>query len=769
MLLDSNLPHKFWAEAIATACYIRNRCPSSSLNGGIPYTIWYEKPFTVSYFRSFGCKGYSLDKTPDKDKFQPKAKECVLVGYSEESKAYRVWLVNENKIQITRDVKFINELEQIKHEPFEKEEDGRNKEDPLNSIWHKEENNASERITTEPMTDIWEQSDDKGIEEKVTPSNSNGNDANVHEVEVHARGRPRKERSNSRGRPRKIYNKPANPSEEDDLPLGGFEWNFCSNSVDKVCDISNDKMTKDPSLPEWRNAIKEEFISLIKNKTWTICDRPKDQNVVDCRFVLRKKYKPDGQLERRKARLVAKGYAQSLCVDYYETFAPVIRLSTIRMLMAISAKGNLQVHQLDVEAAYLNGELEETVYMEIPEIFPDILSELLESNDPEIRSHSEMMIKQMRGKDKVFHLKKALYGLKQSGRQWYKTLHQTLCILGLKPTDYDPCLYTFKNGNEVSFIGIYVDDLILASSDPKWIGDMKKQLSKEFKMKDLGILNFCLGIEFDCKEEQITLSQKKYILDLLRKFKMLECKPVQTPIEIGRKLTKPEKVSEDILKRYPYRSLIGSLMYLSVATRPDIAYAVNSLSQYNNCYREEHWNAAKRILRYLRGTLNCKLVYKKNGESLAGYVDADWGNCLEDRRSYSGYAFILGDGAISWEAKKQSTVAQSSVEAEYLALAEATKEAMYWRSFLTQIGMLTTTVAIKSDSQGAQKLAQNPTHHSRTKHIDIRHHLVRDAVAEKLISVEYMPTEEMPADVLTKGVPGNKHALCARKLGLVFA
>ncbi|XP_037942820.1 secreted RxLR effector protein 161-like [Teleopsis dalmanni] len=249
---------------------------------------------------------------------------------------------------------------------------------------------------------------------------------------------------------------------------------------------------------------------------------------------------------------------------------------------------------------------------------------------------------------------------------------------------------------------------------------------------------------------------------------MKDCKPVKTPIELNTKLTKPKKIDEGVMKMYPYQSLIGALMYLVVTTRPDIAFAVNFLSQFNSNYNVEHWKAAKRILRYLKGTSNYGLLYEKNNEELYSLVDADWGADLNDRRSYSGYAFIISGAAICWEARKQRTVALSSTESEYMAISEATKEALYLKAVLDDVSVTSKTIEIFNDNQSAQKLTESFRYHPRTKHIDIRYHFIRSNVNDGTIKIKYMPTEEMPADVLTKGLTTEKHVNCLRKLGMKY-
>lgn len=461
-------------------------------------------------------------------------------------------------------------------------------------------------------------------------------------------------------------------------------------------------------------------------------------------------------MERRKARVVAKGFSQELNVDFHETFAPVARISSIRLVMGLAAELGLETHQLDFTSAYLNGNVEEEIYMEIPEE----LSTVLEDDRYQKESRT-----------KVCRLQKAIYGLKQSGRQWYKKLDLRLKELGMKSLDADACVYHYKEGNNLTLLVIYVDDLIIASSDKRKVAELKQKLAKSFEVKDLGRVHYCLGIEFtEIKaKKEFRMSQKKYIRDIQQRFNMEDCKPVATPMNPAVKLskemsptTKEEKVK---MSQVPYRNLIGSLMYLATSTRPDIAHAVSSLSQFSENPGEEHWRAAKRVIHYLKKTINMGITFTKTGKKLIGFSDADWGACIDDRRSYTGYLFKLAGGPISWSSKKQKTVAMSSVEAECMALSEAAKETIYLRSFLSVIVGKSQSTVLLCDNQSAGLMAKNPVFHERTKHIDIRHHFVRYSVEKGDVKIEYLPTEKMPADILTKGLSMPKHQNCIREIG----
>lgn len=263
--------------------------------------------------------------------------------------------------------------------------------------------------------------------------------------------------------------------------------------------------------------------------------------------------------------------------------------------------------------------------------------------------------------------------------------------LGLKPLNSNPCIYVYKEGEDIVLVAIYVDDLMVASNNPRKLRQLKTELSKSFEMKDLGLLNFCLGIEFkqDTESGEISMTQSKYVREILNPFDMENCKAVTTPLNPSEKLSKdmcPETEDENReVEKLPYQNLIGSLMYLAVSTRPDIAHAVSVLSQYNSNFGHQHWIAAKRILRYLKGTEKLGLVFKKSGRELVGYAGADWGANVDDRRFYTGYVFNFGSAAVSWESRKQRTIAMSSTETKYMALSESAKEAIHLKRFLTEI------------------------------------------------------------------------------------
>lgn len=489
-----------------------------------------------------------------------------------------------------------------------------------------------------------------------------------------------------------------------------------------------------------------------------------NQKLVGNRLVLTKKHKPDGSIDKFKARLVARGFSQQYGVDYHKTFAPVARLESLRLMMALASEYKLKIHQLDIVTAYLNGKLDEEVLMKMPDMLVEML-ELVSTNKQlqgAITQRAKRMLEEIKAGGNACKLKKALYGLKQGGRQWYNTLKQKLKRLGLSPTKEEPCLYIAHRKEDVMLILTYVDDLLLASSNLSWISEVKEGLRGSFEVKDLGLAKFCLGIEINQDKDRIMLTQKGYIREILGRFGMSACNSVTTPSEIN-----PRYVSTELIDVHRYREVIGALMYLSVGTRPDIANTVSRLAQYSQAPTGDHWAASKRVLRYLSGTKDLGLKFYQTNQPVIGFADADWGANPLDRRSFTGYCFVLAGSVVSWKAQKQRSVALSSTEAEYVSLAEAAKEAVYLRNLLNETQLVSIDkITIYTDNRGAQCLSSDPKYHSRTKHIDIRHHFIRDLVDEGLIDVEHQPTSRMPADVLTKALPRVKHQWCIKAMGI---
>lgn len=754
LLIQAGLADSFWAEAISAATYIRNRCPSKSLGGKTPYEVLHGDVPSVQHLKEFGSKVLVLNRSPTKGKFDNRCKQGILLGCSDQSKGYRVFIPKEGKVEITRDIKLLK-TSKVKEDLSKqlKECTSPNEE----SILKRKEIEILVSPTTNGNRDmescVFPESDDDQEREETLED--------VEELPIVSRrgpGRPKIDRTGARGRPRKVYN-------EVDANILEAEYVF-------LAEIPIKQAISGADSSEWYQAMTSELKSIIQNDTWEIVDRPNNRKVIGSRMVLRNKFGPDGKLEKRKARIVAKGFTQKPGVDFNETFSPVARLSSVRLATALATQCGMKITQLDITTAYLNGSLDEDIFMEIPDLTQELLEHIVRTDrdNSTIRRKADKMLQELKKGDRVCYLKKALYGLKQAGRQWYVKLDKVLRSLGACRSNSDHCVYYQGQGTNLTLIVVYVDDILIISNNITNTTRFKTGLSQQFIVKDLGDVKYCLGLEFVNCDGSFTIHQKGYVHEILNRFGMSDCKSVSTPIDISTRSVKAEQEDDvEEVTKFPYRELVGSLMYLAMATRPDIAHAVSWLSRYNDCYDRTHWTAAKRVLRYLKGTAHYGVTYKVSDKPLFGYVDADWGNCPNDRRSYTGFAFLLADGAISWESRKQRTVALSSTEAEYMGMTEAVKEAIYLKRFLLELGFEgSTEVTLFCDNVGAQKLATNPVFHSRTKHIDIRHHFIREAVNEHHIKLVYTPTEKMTADVLTKGLSRPKHWKCIEGLGMSY-
>ena len=445
-------------------------------------------------------------------------------------------------------------------------------------------------------------------------------------------------------------------------------------------------------------------------------------------MVLKAKLNPDGSLERRKARLVACGYSQTHGVDFFETFSPVVRYESVRCVLALAAEKNMVLKQFDVKTAFLNGKLSEEVYMRQPEGYDD-------------------------GSGRVCRLHKSLYGLKQSSRNWNETFSRFIEQEGFHATAEDTCVYLRKRGNDWTIICLYVDDGLIAGTNESSVSSFISKLQKRFQVT-VNEPTCYVGMEIrqDRKNKTIAVSQSGYIRRVLEKFGMTDANPVATPMEPSVKL-----MIEDSKDKFecPYREAIGCLNYLSQVSRPDITFAVNRLARYCESPKQVHWNAVKRVIRYLKGTIEYSIRFSGTSKAgLTGHCDSDWGGDEHENRSTSGYVFQLNGGPVAWSSRLQKTSALSVTEAEYMALTEALTEALWLRPYLKSIGLeVDDATPIRVDNQAAIHLSLNPEFHRRTKHVGIRYHRIRQEQDMKVVSVEYVQTDQNPADMLTKAVP----------------
>ena len=437
----------------------------------------------------------------------------------------------------------------------------------------------------------------------------------------------------------------------------------------------------------WKIAMKEELDSLRENNTYELTTLPEDRKAIKSRWVFAVKLGPDDE-ERFKARLVAKGYSQVPGVDYRETFSPTAKITSVRAILQVAIQHNYKINQMDVKSAYLNANIDKELYIEQPEGYEEIDRD---------------------GNKLVWKLNKSLYGLKQSGRIWNEMLHSFLEAEGFTQSLSDSCVYTKFDNCKILMLIVWVDDLLIVSNDDDSLNNFKLSLSNKFNMKDMGKLSWFLGIKFDINDNEIKMSQSKNITKMLDRFGLNEGHPKPIPADVT--------INQNDLNSKPadkqlYQEIVGSLIYVMSCTRPDICFSVSKLAQHMQNPTNAHLSMAKQVLRYLKGTINHALTFKKADKlELIAYSDSDWANDTEDRKSMSGYCFKLCiDGPlISWRAKKQSVVALSSCEAEYIAMTEAVKEAKFLTMLLNDISInFSDPVVLNVDNQGAIALANNP-------------------------------------------------------------
>ena len=484
-----------------------------------------------------------------------------------------------------------------------------------------------------------------------------------------------------------------------------------------------------PEAPLWKEAVNNEIESIMQNHTWELVDLPPGCKPLGYKWIFKRKMKADGSIDKYKARLVVKGYRQKEGLDYFDTYSPVTRITSIRMLISIAALFNLEIHQMDVKTAFLNGDLNEEIYMEQPEGF--------------VVSGQEK---------KVCRLVKSLYGLKQAPKQWHEKFDHAMLTNGFKINECDKCVYVKNTDQGYVIVCLYVDDMLIIGSSQNMIKSTKQMLNKRFDMKDMGVADVILGMKITKTSDGYALSQSHYIEKILDKFIKDDLNLARTPVDISLYLSKNKG---DAVSQLKYSQIIGSLMYLMNCTRPDIAYAISKLSRYTSNPGEDHWKAIIRVLRYLRFTRDHGLNFTRYPAVLEGYCDANWISDTKDSKSTSGYVFTLGGAAISWKSTKQTCIARSTMESEFIALDKAGEEAEWLRHFLEDIPMWPKpmpAICIHCDSQSAIGRAQNHMYNGKSRHIRRRHNTVRQLLSNGIISIDYIKSKENIADPLTKGL-----------------
>lgn len=495
---------------------------------------------------------------------------------------------------------------------------------------------------------------------------------------------------------------------------------------------------------KWSVAIQTELTSLIDNKTFETVPAtsvPHGAKVLDSRWVLTEKTDDSGA-KREKARLVVRGDRQRAGLDYEpaELYAPVIGGTAVRAMLAVAAANDYELDKMDAVTAFLNAPLQERLYMRVPAGF-----------DAPPGS--------------VLRLNKSLYGLKQAPRYWNRTLHDWLIKRGLQQSAVDQCLY-FQPGK--LWVLFWVDDFLVMSPSKADKDQFKAEISQRFKMRDLGPVQSFLNMQVtrDRSARTLHLRQDNHIRDVLERFGQADAKPAPTPLPPHCVMRKAANDSELLPPRFPYRALVGSLLYIAMWTRPDIAYAVSQVARFQQAPTQQHWEFAKHIVRYLKGTQHLGLTYSaadangavQHSPVLRGYADASWAEDPDERLSHSAHLFTLANAAISWRSARQRLVTLSSTEAEYVALSDASREALFLRNLLVDFIPSTRKqpVTICEDNQSTIMQASNLASSDKSKHVAVHYHFVKQHVALGDIALQHIPTAEQPADALTKSLDRNK-------------
>ena len=514
--------------------------------------------------------------------------------------------------------------------------------------------------------------------------------------------------------------------DEVELNAVAFAAQAASKSNEEPNTIEEALSRPDKSL--WQDAIDKELKSLGQNHTWDETSRPSNRNIVGSKWVFKIKRKSDGSIDRYKARLVAQGFSQLPGHDFDETFAPVARYDSLRILLRIASQNKWIPQQMDVNSAYLYGTLKETIYMELTPGF--------------------------RTSEKCALLRKCIYGLKQSGREWHTCISTSLQQKGFEITTFDPCIFVHPTEN--AYVAVYVDDMLIFGPDNLFRKNLKSSIGKDFDCKDLGNAYYILGLEIKLLEAGIRISQQGYSKKVLSRFGFENAHKIGTPLDPS--VTLCIGCEEDhIANVKEYQAIVGSLMYLVIGSRPDLAFTVTLLSQFSSCPNESHLKAAKRTLRYLAGTFDWDLFYPfESSKFLEVYADASYANDPYTRKSTSGYIIRFGNAAISWNSKQQRSVALSTTEAEYMAMSLAARQLTWTKFGLEQLRQNYETF-LYTDNNGAQELARNPRIHNRSKHIDIHYHYVREKYNEGDFDLLYVKSANNLADLMTKGLVKNAH------------
>lgn len=790
MILGSGMPKRFWPEAVMHAHYLLNRLPTRRLNGKSPYEIANKIKPKLGKLPIWGtaCYAHVPEKHRPHKKLAPRATRCRFLGLDLRHKdAYRLYNLETSSVFVSRDVRFNTTFTDQLHKRSFSEDEPLITSNELQALLtqaaktselsgsagvpnptdHDAQSTQLQATLasgggTMPNNQLSSQQalcklvdllNEKHRDKLAASTNYelSGDVPKQAQSQVHKRHKPKTVIStpdsdlNTRRSKRQ-----RTPSERGLLAIA--QTSSINTQALKGQDIQEPAHLRaalsSPQKDKWIESMQREHDSLIQNNTWVLVRLPTGRKALSCKWVFRVKYLSDGTIEKYKSRLVIKGFLQREGIDYNEIFSPVIRMEALRLMLAIATILDLEIHQMDVATAFLNGEIDtvEPIFMKQPEGF--------HKGD----------------KDQVCKLNKSLYGLKQAPRIWYLCLHKFLLSLGFERCKKEYCIYVMKANNCFAFVCVYVDDLTIICKDQNMLNKIKQDLSNKFKMTDLGEIHYLLRIKITRHRatKTLTLSQEKFINDLVKQYKLQDCELVETPQAISIEL-KADKTSNE-MDKYPYPSLVGSLQYIIRGTRPDIANAVRELAKYTTCYNKSHWKAALRVLKYLKHTSTFGLVLNGQNTSLDYmiYTDASFGNANEGRKSVLGFCLMLAGAAITYKSSRANQIHLSTCEAETAAAVEGLKESEWLFELFKELSLARQgPITLFCDNNSAIAQIKNPCSHFSNKHIEIKQLYAREKFEEGRINVLYCNTHEMIADIFTKALPQEKFKYFRNKLGVL--
>ncbi|GJU95339.1 putative RNA-directed DNA polymerase, partial [Tanacetum coccineum] len=690
LLAQACVPQRFWHYAFDTAVYLINRMPSRTSTNKSPFEHIFKRSPDYSFLRVFGCLCFPHLRPYNRHKMDFRSTPCVFLGYSPSHHGYRCLDISTERLYIARHVRFNEaqfpfDIPKTTSPPPSKTSPYYSSESPYVIPTTDHPSPSSPRSPISSPSSVSHLSPTS----QTSPESSNGQPSPVSTTSIPTPPPP----TPPPPPPPITRQRPANLRQN---PKQRVPYNPSANHATVLPTTITEptSFTVANNSPEWRQAMKEEYDALMKNGTWSLVPRASTTNVVDGKWVYRLKRDKNGAIIRYKARFVAKGCRQQPGIDFHETFSPVVKSTTIRAVLSLAVTNDWPLRQLDIQNAFLHGNLKEQVYMKQPPGFID----------PQRPNH-------------VCLLHKSLYGLKQAPRAWFERLSKALFDLGFKGSKTDPSLFIYSRGDTLLYILVYVDDIIVTGNNKGTIDNIICQLGSAFALKDLGPLNYFLGIEIVPHVSGILLSQKKYILELLQSAGLSNCNPVSSPMVTSSSLSLDDSTA--FSNPVKYRQVVGSLQYVTLS-RPDIAFAVN-----------------------------------KAGDS-------------DDRRSTGGFSIYLGSNLISWTARKQRTVSRSFTEAEYKALADTVVELTWLQALLNELGIRpSSTPILWYDNLGATYLSANLIFHARTKHVEIDYHFVREKVAQGDLRVQHISTHDQIADIFTKPLPTPRFLFLRSKLQVV--